>query len=95
MEDNWLTRADCLAQARQLVTELEAGNEAGASRLLDDLTRSRDDGLFQELGKLTRDLHEALLQERLGLFYSRLAPNDARESRMSFVEKRPAEFTGT
>jgi len=42
-----------------------------------------------------RDLHEALLQERLGLFYSRLAPNDARESRMSFVEKRPAQFTGT
>ena len=42
-----------------------------------------------------RDLHEALLQERLGLFYSRLAPNDARESRMSFVERRPAQFTGT
>ncbi|MEJ2687570.1 MAG: protein phosphatase CheZ [Gammaproteobacteria bacterium] len=87
MDDNWLTRADCLAQARQLVTELEAGNEAGASRLLDDLTRSRDDGLFQELGKLTRELHEALNSFQLDSRVSDLAQTDIPDAqeRLSYV----------
>ncbi|MGA7800592.1 MAG: protein phosphatase CheZ [Gammaproteobacteria bacterium] len=87
MDDNWLTRDDCIAQARQLVTELEAGNEAGASSLLDRLTRSRDDGLFQELGKLTRDLHEALNSFHVDSRVSALAQTDIPDAqeRLSYV----------
>lgn len=44
---------------------------------------------------MDRPLREAILQERLGLIYSRLAPNDMRESRDAFVEKRKPKFTGT
>ena len=51
---------ESLAQARQLVVELESGNSDEASQLLDDLARRRDSGLFQELGKLTRELHNTL-----------------------------------
>lgn len=51
---------ESLAQARQLVVELESGNSDEASQLLDDLARRRDSGLFQELGKLTRELHDTL-----------------------------------
>ena len=41
------------------------------------------------------DLAEALRNETAGLRFSRLAPNDAKESRLSFLEKRPPRFTGT
>ncbi len=51
---------EALTTARQLVAEMEAGNEAAVNELLDDLARQRETGLFQELGKLTRELHEAL-----------------------------------
>ena len=41
------------------------------------------------------DLAEALRNETAGLRFSGLAPNDAKESRASFLEKRPPKFTGT
>jgi 2-(1,2-epoxy-1,2-dihydrophenyl)acetyl-CoA isomerase len=41
------------------------------------------------------DLSEALRNESSGLRFSRLATNDAQESRLSFLEKRPPTFTGT
>ena len=41
------------------------------------------------------DLREALRNESSGLCFSGLAPNDAKESRLSFSEKRPPNFTGT
>jgi len=40
------------------------------------------------------DLEQALRNETLGLSYARRAPNDAKESRLSWVEKRPPKFTG-
>ncbi|WJW74557.1 protein phosphatase CheZ [Thiohalobacter sp. IOR34] len=49
-----------LATARELVTEMESGNETRVAQLLDELSRQREQGLFRELGKLTRELHEAL-----------------------------------
>lgn len=39
-------------------------------------------------------LEEALRYEQAGLGYARRAPNDVREARMSFVERRPPQFTG-
>lgn len=41
------------------------------------------------------DLSEALRNETAGLRFAGLAPNDAKESRLSFSEKRPPNFTGT
>lgn len=49
-----------LQQARALVTELEAGNESEAGRILTNMTSGQDSGLFLELGRLTRELHEAI-----------------------------------
>jgi 2-(1,2-epoxy-1,2-dihydrophenyl)acetyl-CoA isomerase len=40
-------------------------------------------------------LEEALRYESAGLAYARKAPNDVKESRASFVEKRPGVYTGT
>jgi 2-(1,2-epoxy-1,2-dihydrophenyl)acetyl-CoA isomerase len=41
------------------------------------------------------DLAEGLRNESVGLGFARRSPNDAKESRLSFVEKRPPNFTGT
>ena len=40
------------------------------------------------------DLEQALRNETLGLSYARNAPHDMKESRMSWLEKRPPKFTG-
>jgi 2-(1,2-epoxy-1,2-dihydrophenyl)acetyl-CoA isomerase len=40
------------------------------------------------------DLEQALRNETLGLSYARSAPNDMKESRLSWLEKRPPKFTG-
>jgi chemotaxis protein CheZ len=50
--------------ARQLVDELEDGNEALASEYLDILARKREQGLFREIGKITRKLHNSLRELR-------------------------------
>ncbi|HJP50203.1 MAG TPA: enoyl-CoA hydratase/isomerase family protein [Pseudomonadales bacterium] len=44
---------------------------------------------------MSRDFHEALRNETLGLQFAGRAPNDAKEQRAAFVEKRKATFTGT
>ena len=41
------------------------------------------------------DLTEALRNESAGLRFAGRSPNDAKESRLSFTEKRPPNFTGT
>ncbi len=43
---------------------------------------------------LQHDLREALVEERLGLFFCRLAPGDVAESRASWRERREPHFTG-
>jgi chemotaxis protein CheZ len=48
---------DC---ARELVSQLEAGNAPDAEKLIEELGRVREQTLFQELGKMTRQLHDAL-----------------------------------
>ncbi|MBW2622430.1 MAG: enoyl-CoA hydratase/isomerase family protein [Deltaproteobacteria bacterium] len=40
------------------------------------------------------DLEQALRNETMGLSYARSAPNDMKESRLSWLEKRPPKFTG-
>ena len=41
------------------------------------------------------ELEAALRYETAGLYYARRAPNDVKESRASFLEKRPGAYTGT
>ena len=78
---------DRLEQARMLVQQLEAGNEAEADRILDQIAGRDDSELFQELGRLTRELHEAingfLLDDRITELAHREIP-DASE-RLSYV----------
>ncbi|MDX5411294.1 MAG: protein phosphatase CheZ [Thauera sp.] len=78
---------ESLAQARQLVAELEAGNSEAASELLDDLARRRDTGLFQELGKLTRELHDTLNSFQLDSRITALTEQDIPDAkeRLSYV----------
>ena len=40
-------------------------------------------------------LEEALRYESAGLYYARRAPNDVKESRDAFLEKRPGVYTGS
>ncbi len=41
------------------------------------------------------DLEAALRYETAGLYYARRAPNDVKESRLAFAEKRKGVYTGT
>lgn len=49
-----------LAQARALVTYLEAGDDAAADTLIQELSAFQESVLFQELGRITRELHQAI-----------------------------------
>lgn len=49
-----------LDQARALVDQLEAGNDAEAEKLIEELGRISEQSLFCKLGKMTRQLHDAL-----------------------------------
>jgi len=46
--------------ARDLVKELEAGNDKSADNILAELAGFGDAALFQEVGRLTRSLHESI-----------------------------------
>jgi len=76
-----------LARARALVSQLEAGNNEEADRLLDELDRSRESQLFRELGKLTRELHDALKNFQLDSRIASLAERDIPDAkdRLSYV----------
>lgn len=61
MSDTVMTDNESVVDiARQLVDELQCGNDASASLLLDELARKREQGLFREIGKITRKLHNSL-----------------------------------
>lgn len=79
--------AQYLAQARELVEQLEAGNEAEVDRILDQLGRRREEGLFQELGKMTRELHEALNNFQMDSRIASITESDIPDAkeRLSYV----------
>lgn len=60
MSDDTMISGLALENARKLVQEIEAGDEAAAIQTLNDLTQIREGDLFQEMGRLTRELHEAI-----------------------------------
>ena len=70
-----------LALARELVSNMEAGDETGVARLIAEIGRESERDLFQELGKLTRDLHEALNNFRIDSRVTELAQTDIPDAR--------------
>ena len=77
-----------LVLARQLVEQLESGNEQAAQQTIDSLARIRETELFRELGVLTRDLHEALKSFQADSHLSAIANDipDARERLRHVIE---------
>ncbi|MDH5546487.1 MAG: protein phosphatase CheZ [Gammaproteobacteria bacterium] len=79
--------SELLAIARDLVAQLEEGNNEKVDACIAQLTDLRESHLFRELGKLTREFHEALnsfrYDERINSLAQEEIP-DARE-RLSYV----------
>ncbi|MGM0412923.1 MAG: protein phosphatase CheZ [Pseudomonadota bacterium] len=73
--------AEYLELARQLVTQLEAGDEEAANATVDDLTRMRESEMFQQIGRLTRDLHDSLNSFQLDTRISTLAEEEIPDAR--------------
>jgi len=93
VSDKTASDEENLTRARELVQQIEAGNESEAARILDELTFTRQEGLFQEVGKLTRDLHDALNSFRLDSRITDLAAKeipDAKE-RLKYVITKTEE----
>ena len=67
--------------ARQLVDDLEEGNDASASQCLDALSSKRDQGLFREIGKITRKLHNSLRELQIDSKLVNQAENTIPEAR--------------
>jgi chemotaxis protein CheZ len=85
--DTSVLHNDYVERTREMMRQMEQGNEVEAARLLDELVRLREDSLFRELGKLTRDFHEALNNFRLDSRLADIAEHeipDARD-RLSYV----------
>lgn len=70
-----------LELARQLVSQLEAGEEQAANATVDDLTRMRESEMFQQIGRLTRDLHDSLNSFQLDTRISTLAEEEIPDAR--------------
>lgn len=73
--------AEYLELARQLVSQLEAGEEQAANATVDDLTRMRESEMFQQIGRLTRDLHDSLNSFQLDTRISTLAEEEIPDAR--------------
>lgn len=82
-----MTTDERLTLAKELVAQLEAGNEEEAKRITSQLADGNESALFQEVGRLTRELHEAindfLLDPRINVMAKVDIP-DASE-RLSYV----------
>ena len=53
-------RAEYVARLREILSALEADDQALFELRLNQLMRLREDGLFVNLAKLTRELHQAV-----------------------------------
>ena len=65
-----------IAHAKELVKNLEAGNEQEAKLNLDSLSAISESNLFKEIGRLTRDLHNTLNNFHLDNRITSLAAQD-------------------
>jgi len=70
-----------LDHARDLVRQLEAGEDDAARATVESLARLRERELFRELGTLTRELHEALKSFKVDTRLGDIAANDIPDAR--------------
>ena len=76
-----------LALAKELVAQLEAGNEEEVKRITSELASGNESELFQEVGRLTRELHEAINEFLLDPRINEMAQVDIPDAseRLSYV----------
>jgi len=87
MENLEQVKEEILLKARELIAELEAGNEEKVSSLLENISKLHESSLFSELGKLTRELHNAISSFHLDVRLTDIAEQeipDAKE-RLNYV----------
>ncbi len=70
-----------LGRAKQLVEEIEAGNQDIVSQLVSEISSIRDYELFQNVGKLTRNLHDTVQNIGLDSTNDALDANEFPEAR--------------
>ena len=82
-----------LQLARELVSSLEAGDEAAADDLVDRMGRDREAGLFMEVGRLTRELHDALMSVKVDERMAGIAEHEIPDAkqRLNYVIKKTEE----
>lgn len=78
-----------VSYAKQLVTELESGEDHNAMKTIANLQTQRDHMLFQEVGRLTRSLHESIKNFAIDTGNSRVQEEMSRmedaSQRLNFV----------
>jgi chemotaxis protein CheZ len=82
-----------LQTAREMVSHLEAGDEARADELFDAMARAREHNLFMEVGRLTRELHDALKNFSVDGRITGLATTDIPDAkqRLAYVIQKTEE----
>jgi len=78
---------DKLSLVRNILSEINEGNNEQAEILLDDLSRVKETELFREIGKLTRNLHDSLNHFRMDTRLADLAVQDIPDAkeRLNYV----------
>jgi len=95
--DNLVITDENIQRIKELIVNMESGNEEQAGKQLDELVRIRESSLYTELGKLTRDLHESLNGFQLDTRVTALANEeipDAKE-RLNHVIEMTAKAADT
>lgn len=84
------TASISLEQARELVSLLEAGEQAQADQLFQSLKDHSSEGLFNSVGKLTRQLHDSLHDFQLDPRIEQLTADDLpdAQNRLEYVMQR-------
>lgn len=81
MKNGTVISDECLEQAKNLVVEIQSGNNDTATKALDELINTRENSLFVELGRLTRDFHDALMGFRLDSRFTDIAETEIPDAR--------------
>lgn len=82
-------REELLDRMRELVSLIEAGDDAGFEARFASLIQARDQGLFVSVAKLTRELHDAVRELRIDDRLASLAGSEIPDacSRLDYVTR--------
>ncbi|MFA5940084.1 MAG: protein phosphatase CheZ [Sinimarinibacterium sp.] len=74
-------RSRTARRLRELLTALEAGDDAAFEAGMDALAREREDGLFAHIARLTRELHQAVTEMRVDERLAHIAGDEIPDAR--------------